>query len=59
MEHYLTDNPTLITYHLEENGPFPNHPEWPLLLYQQVWNEEDIEPGAVAERLRNNGWTGC
>ncbi len=53
------ENPTIITHYLEDDGPFPNHPRWPLLLYQQVLGKSsDIDPETVETLLHDNDWRG-
>lgn len=43
---------------IRENGPFPNNPIWPLLVYRQALDITGAHPAADIEALfRNNGWT--
>lgn len=47
------------TYRLAPNGPFPNNPHLPLLLYPQVVTLKDKDPAAVFEtRFQIHNWGG-
>jgi uncharacterized protein YjlB len=45
------------TYLLRDDGTFPNHPRWPLLVYPAVLSDSLKDRAAELERLfRKNGW---
>jgi uncharacterized protein YjlB len=45
---------------IRENGPFPNNPHWPLLVYRQALDVSGAHPAADTEELfARNGWTGA
>ena len=51
--------PTPKTILLPDDGMFPNHPRWPLLVYPGVLKREPGLAAAAFERLfQDNGWGG-
>lgn len=53
-----TKEPKIISHQLKENGRFPNNPNLPLLIYQQVFEEKkDLETQFKAGFQENN-WKG-
>jgi uncharacterized protein YjlB len=45
---------------IPENGAFPNHPRWPLLIYRQALPLDYPDPAAGVEALfKSNGWHGA
>lgn len=52
-------NQTPQTYLLRDDGTFPNHPRWPLLIYAGVLRLSAQDPALDIEELfRTNGWGG-
>ena len=44
---------------LQDDGTFPGHPEWPLLVYPgAIALSADDPAGSVEQKFRENGWTG-
>lgn len=42
---------------VRENGPFPNNPHWPLLMYRHAFNVAGHDPASdVESHFRRNGW---
>jgi uncharacterized protein YjlB len=47
------------TFRLNDDGRFPNHPHWPLLLYTKVLSLSRNDPAGNVERIfHQNGWGG-
>lgn len=47
------------TYYFADDGAIPNHPTWPLIVYQGVFHPETGDPAQTAEQLFTaNGWVG-
>lgn len=48
--------------HFESGGGIPNHPDWPLLIVQDVWtfrsSDDEIDPGTIESTYRDHGWGG-
>lgn len=45
------------TFHLEDDGVFPNNPRWPLLIYPEAAALGDADPAASVEDLfQKHGW---
>lgn len=44
-------------YHFADDGAIPNHPTWPMLVYQGVFQPDAVDPAAAAEGFFTaNGW---
>jgi uncharacterized protein YjlB len=47
------------TFLLHDDGTFPNHPKWPLLIYPAALSFSSEDPVEEVERVfRQNGWSG-
>lgn len=47
------------TYYFADDGAIPNHPTWPLIVYQNVFQPADGDPAQTAEAFFTaNGWVG-
>lgn len=47
----------LACHRLADDGRFPNHPRFPLLLYTGAFRLDRSDPAAAVERhFRHNGW---
>lgn len=47
------------TYYFADDGAMPNHPTWPLIVYQGVFQPAAHDPASTAEQLFTaNGWLG-
>ena len=52
--------PEVITHQLAADGPFPNNPSLPLVIYKQSVLMTPDEPAEMFEHLfEANGWGGC
>ena len=49
--------PKIIPHQLGENGQIPNNPSLPLLLYQQVFESQNLEK-SFKEAFQQNRWAG-
>jgi len=48
------------SYVLHDDGRFPNHPHWPLLIYPKALSLTADDPAASVEQVFwGNGWTGA
>lgn len=46
-------------YHFADDGVIPNHPTWPMLVYQGVFQPDVVVPAGTAEAFFTaNGWVG-
>lgn len=53
------NNQSLKTFLLKDDGAFPNHPRWPLLVYPAALSLSSRDPGEDVERVfQQNGWSG-
>lgn len=51
------NQPAIKSFQLAANGPFPNHPRWPLLIYPGVVSLSAEDPARDLETLfEKNGW---
>lgn len=51
------DSPIQITF--SPNNGIPNHPTWPVLLYKNIFNSDEVaNPGRLRALLTQNQWTG-
>jgi uncharacterized protein YjlB len=51
------DRPRIVAHRLTASGGVPNHPCWPLLIYQGAVTIAGIDPAVVFEDLfERNGW---
>ena len=47
------------TYYFADDGAIPNHPAWPMIVYQGVFQPDALDPAITAEQLFTaNGWVG-
>lgn len=45
------------TYHFADDGAIPNHPTWPMLVYQGVFQPATVDPARTAEQFfTTNHW---
>lgn len=57
MPNKINKNSDILARLLKENGNFPNHPEYPLLIYQHAFLLEGDDPASFIERhLKKNRW---
>ena len=52
-------DPPIVTHQLAPDGPFPNHPHWPLVIYKDVIRPESGDYAELMEQVFDaNGWGG-
>ena len=45
------------TYYFADDGAIPNHPTWPMIVYQGVFQPDAHDPASTAEQIFTaNGW---
>ena len=56
----LNPDPEMVTHRLNADGPFPNNPALPLVIYRHAIELADDDPADMFEQLfAANGWGGC
>lgn len=53
---FIVADPGVDTVTLKENGAFPNHPVWPLVVYRRVI--KSVNADRIRSLLNQNGWGG-
>ena len=60
MAEEIAPDPQIITHQLGLDGPFPNHPHWPLMIYKQAIQPASGEMAELMEQVfEANDWGGA
>jgi uncharacterized protein YjlB len=48
----------LKTFHFEDDANTPNHPEWPLVVYEAAFEPSEVSAGTIENTFHDHQWTG-